>query len=233
MSTPTSNSICYNTAIPGIMDPAETDPSFKKNSDNRAYADPNGDLNIFIEGPYNSSTTDIDAITYKVFISKEDARNKNTVFEQDSAVVNADSTAEEISTAIIYSETDINNADLENFYLRIKHTQLMLARGTYVLRIFKKISTTANESDDSTEGFDEVRVISLTVRSNPIQGKVINDKYLETANSSNILIGSSATQCGCQASKCISDVLVAAGYCAVCSELNEINGEDVIDPNKE
>lgn len=220
--------ICYVTALPGIMDPSENGES-TKNSDDKEYTDPNGDLNIFIDGPYDAATTDFDALRFKVFISKEDARNKCVVLDKTSAAASMDDDSIDPTEVIIYYETDDNNDAYENLYLRIKHHQLMLARGTYVVRVFKKVIEDANEEDDTTDGYEQIRVFTLTVKSNPIQGYCVNNKYLSTAFQGGNLIAKgngcgSNKSCGCGSTD-ISKQLMALGYCKVSQELDKINGE--------
>lgn len=180
MSTSNSQEICYSTALPGIMDPSEADGGSSKNSANKEYTDPNGDLNIFIAGPYDSKTTNFDKLRFKIFISKEDARNKCVVLGKDSTVAAADDTSVDPKEVIVYYETDIHNADYENLYLKIHHTQLMLARGTYVVRIFQRQLTDEELEDEtyhtnSTDGYTQIKVFTLTVKSNPIQGPCVKE----------------------------------------------------------
>lgn len=226
-----SDEICFVTALPGIMDPSTSDNgSSSKNSANKEYTDPNGDLNIFIDGPYNAAETDFDSLRFKVFISKEDARNKCVVLDKTSAAASSDDESIDPTEVIIYYETDDSNADYENLYLRIKHQQLMLARGTYVVRVFKKVLEDANEEDDTTDGYEQIRVFTLTVRSNPIQGNCVNNKYLSTAFQGGNLINRGDgwndynKSCGC-GSISVAKQLMALGYCKVSQELDEINGE--------
>lgn len=230
-----SDEICYVTALPGIMDPSTSENgSSSKNSANKEYTDPNGDLNIFIDGPYNAAETDFDSLRFKVFISKEDARNKCVVLGKDSAVADADDTSVDPKEVIVYYETDIHNADYENLYLKIHHTQLMLARGTYVVRIFQRQLTDEELEDEtydtnSTDGYTQIKVFTLTVKSNPIQGPCVNQNYLSTAFKGGTMISGASGRSSCSNSSTCKDSLyrdlLAMGYCMTSAELDKINGE--------
>lgn len=234
MSTSNSQEICYSTALPGIMDPSEADGGSSKNSANKEYTDPNGDLNIFIAGPYDSKTTNFDKLRFKIFISKEDARNKCVVLGKDSAAADIDDTSVDPKEVIVYYETDIHNADYENLYLKIHHTQLMLARGTYVVRIFQRQLTDEELEDEtyhtnSTDGYTQIKVFTLTVKSNPIQGPCVNQNYLSTAFKGGTMISGASRRSSCSDSSTCKDSLyrdlLAMGYCMTSAELDKINGE--------
>jgi hypothetical protein len=210
--------LCFVNSLPGIMDPNDGSVSTNgtgKNKDSMAYADPNGDINVRIDGPYplEGDLYNVENIQFQVFISKEDARNKIPVYynaafgRQGRSVLTAkksenivdtsttmhrvmnlgyaqgklyvknvdtgkwmqisstipdvdnetnasalealeleDSDLEEIAnsicelkSAVIYSELDEYDPSQQYYYLKIRHGELRLARGTYVIRIFKEI----------------------------------------------------------------------------------------------
>ena len=228
-----SDNICYSTALPGLMDPSEADGGINKNSANKEYSDPNGDLNIFIKGPYDSRITDFDKIRFKVFISKEDARNKCVALEHTGKAASENDESVDPTEVIMYYETDGNDVNLENLYLRIKHNQLMLARGTYVVRVYQKVLDDANEEDDSTDGYEALRIFTLTVKSDPIQGRRVNNMYLSTAFQGgnfiqgNSLSSSSKYNKGSSCNGSVTKELLALGYCNESRELDQLNGESV------
>ena len=108
----------------------------------------------------------------------------------------------------------------------------MLARGTYVVRVYQKVLDYANEEDDSTDGYESLRVFTLTVKSDPIQGRRVNSRYLSTAfQGGNFIQGYSSNSYKCnQGSSCDGSVareLLALGYCNEARELDKLNGESV------
>lgn len=190
---------CYIESLPGLISTSAADKATNcpnaVSSDSldsagistsiaasKAYADPNGDINVQIDGPYPVEAGGVDPVTigrYQVFISKENAREKYTVYSNVSEGQSYDDNENEeaindISQAIIYSELDDEDTTQEYIYLKIKHTDLMLARGTYVIRIFK-------ETGENTNDYILIRMFTLTVKSDPIQGPTINNRYLSTA----------------------------------------------------
>ena len=227
--------LCFVNSLPGIMDPNDGSVSAsgaEKNKDTMAYADPNGDINVKIDGPYplEGDLYNVENIQFQVFISKEDARNKIPVYyngsfgrqgrsvllaKRQEEIVDAPTTMHrvmnfgylhgklyvknqdtgkwlqissvvptvandekasaldvteledldleeiangicELKSAVIYSEIDDMDPSQQYYYLKIRHGDLQLARGTYVIRIFKEILSEdkpyAPESMDVTVG---------------------------------------------------------------------------------
>lgn len=181
-------SICYNLALPGLMPPTDNpladdvdgSETSGKNSDSMYYTDANGDINIRIDGPYavagEGETDPIEQIQFKVFISKENAREKYAVMKNFGAGKGFKNTTDiDLNEAVLYSELDADDPTKEYFYLKIRYTDLALARGTYVVRIFKETAVDSGQ-------FESLKVFTLTVRSNPIQGPYVNRRYINTAN---------------------------------------------------
>lgn len=190
---------CYNNSLPGIINPNENSSSNAANTsgvvgdlnDNqtnigssgklssRVYADPNGDINVKIDGPFDASINPDPVTThmFKVFISKENAREKVVVYENSGFGVRVDEEDGSITPpkAVIYSEFDQENPKYVYTYLKLVHTDILLARGTYVIRIYKE------EKPDS-DTYLALKAFTLTVRSDPIQGKCVNNQYINTAN---------------------------------------------------
>lgn len=194
---PCNITACYSNSLPGILNPTENISSNSNTNgvvgdlddgsnigssghlESRVYADLNGDVNVRIDGPFDAAE-DPDPVTthkFKVFISKENAREKVVVYEQTGFGVRVDENDGSITpgTAIIYSEYDQENPKYVYTYLRLVHTDLLLARGTYVIRIYKQ------SAPDSTT-YNAVKAFTLTVRSDPIQGRCVNNQYIRTAN---------------------------------------------------
>lgn len=195
--------ICYTNAIPGILPNADKDTLGQTNTaqsvtsvnqsnvnsnslygvginsgiaNSMVYSDANGDINVLIDGPY-SADLDPDPVTvgrYQVFVSRENAREKYTVYKN---VGSAQSYKEDetIENAVIYSELDEADVTKVYVYLKIRHTDLLLARGTYVVRIYKETGAT-------TEEYNALRIFTLTVQSDPIQPDAVNTEYINTAN---------------------------------------------------
>lgn len=192
---PCNITACYSNSLPGILNPTENTSSNSNTNgvvgdlddgnnigssgklDSRVYADTNGDINVRIDGPFDATVDPVTTHKFKVFISKENAREKVVVYEQIGFGVRVDENDGSITpgTAIIYSEYDQENPKYVYTYLRLVHTDLLLARGTYVIRIYKQ-----SEPDSTT--YNAVKAFTLTVRSDPIQGRCINKQYIDTAN---------------------------------------------------
>lgn len=194
---PCNVTACYSNSLPGILNPTENSSSGSNINgvvgdlddgsnigssgklDSKVYADLNGDVNVRIDGPFDA-TIDPDPVTthqFKVFISKENAREKVVVYEKTGFGVRIDENDGSIipGTAVIYSEYDPKNPKYVYMYLKLVHTDLLLARGTYVIRIYK-------QSEPGSDTYNAVKAFTLTVRSDPIQGRCINSQYIHTAN---------------------------------------------------
>ena len=148
----------------------------------KMYTEPDGSINIHLDGPESVDTgIDTEALldpwnsnTYKLFISKENAREKFIVYEHSGPIQSfALDINTKVNNPIIFSEltTDQSTASL---YLRISTNQLLLARGTYVVRLYK--------SNINNNGYTLFKVFTLTAKSDPIQGPIINSRYLDTMN---------------------------------------------------
>lgn len=187
-------SLCYNSALPGLISPNdnaggsgdgttgvvsdinEAGTGTTTAASTMAYTDPNGDINVKIAGPFEASEDDIDDINFQVFISKENAREKFAVFKHSGFGKTIESdTPITPSIAVIYSELDEDNPEICYYYLKIRYQDLILARGTYVVRVYK-------ETEQDSGEFVPLKAFTLTVKSDPIQGPHINKKYIDTNN---------------------------------------------------
>lgn len=147
----------------------------------KMYTDPDGSINIHLDGPVtfqedqdgNVIVTDPwEDDNYCIFISLENAREKWTVFEH-TGPIKSFLQKDVVKNPIIYSEPSDGNI-AASLYLRISTDQLLLARGTYVVRLYK-----ANKHNN---GYTLFKAFTLTAKSDPIQGKDINRRYLNTMN---------------------------------------------------
>lgn len=187
-----SLSLCYNSALPGLIEPnqnsgaassggviSDISDSQKPSGNSQAsmaYADPNGDVNVKISGPYDISDDNVNKIDFRVFISKENAREKWAIFKFFGLGKKGyDDTSVTPTSAVIYSEIDDNDASKVYFFLKIRYKDLLLARGTYVVRIYQETSIGSGE-------YEALKSFTLTVVSDPIQGPFVNKTYIDTQN---------------------------------------------------
>lgn len=186
-------SLCYNSALPGLIEPNQNSGAqssdgvisdirdSQKPSGNSAssmaYSDPNGDVNVKISGPYNIADDYVNKIDFRVFISKENAREKWAVFKFFGLgkKTYGDDTSVTPTSAVIYSEIDDHDASKVYYFLKIRYKDLLLARGTYVVRVYQETSVGSGE-------YEALKVFTLTVVSDPIQGPFVNKTYIDTQN---------------------------------------------------
>ena len=148
------------------------------NMKTKIYASPQGDVDVAIEGPIsniNGSDPVKDGYIYGVYISMENAREKVTFFKRVNHGQSDLDGAPVVKNAIIFAERDSQDPTLSYIYLRLNHKNVMMARGTYVVRIYKSTAPNVNT-------FDLLSVFTITVKSDPIQGAIINKEYINTAN---------------------------------------------------
>ena len=144
----------------------------------KMYADPDGSVNIHIDGPTVIEETEApvdpwNSSSYKLFISKENAREKLVVYEHTGPISSFGKSVDDIiQNPILYSELDPTSS-MASLYLRISTDQLLLARGTYVVRLYRT---------NSQGNYTLFKVFTLTAKSDPIQGPEINERYLNTMN---------------------------------------------------
>lgn len=144
----------------------------------KMYTDPDGSVNIHIDGPTVIEETEApvdpwNSSSYKLFISKENAREKLVVYDHTGPISSfGKSTDDIIQNPILYSELD-STSSMASLYLKISTDQLLLARGTYVVRLYRT---------NSQGNYTLFKVFTLTAKSDPIQGPEINELYLNTMN---------------------------------------------------
>lgn len=185
-----NSSSCYNSALPGLINPTKNNSDGSDSSvisdmnqnwsgnsaSSMAYADPNGDVNVKISGPYDANLNNIEETNFQVFISKENAREKLAIFKHFGFGKKLDNSVSITpSVAVIYSELDEDNPDLAYYYLKLRYQDIVFARGTYVVRIYV-------ETEPNSGKYDALKTFTLTVKSDPIQGPYINKKYIDTNN---------------------------------------------------
>ena len=159
---------CYISAIPGLIDSESDSGSSVVN--NKYYADANGDIDLVIDGPYLKSDPDKYNRYYRIYVDQDTNREKFTMFCVDSQVCDEEDV--DITKSAVYSVESLGNDQYETYNFKINHKDLLLARGTYFIHIYRCVSSTPDNLE-----WEKIKYISLTVRSDPIQGKGINDQY--------------------------------------------------------
>lgn len=144
----------------------------------KMYTDPDGSVNIHIDGPtvIEEAEAPVDpwsSSSYKLFISKENAREKLVVYDHTGPISSFGKSVNDlVRNPILYSELD-STSSRASLYLKISTDQLLLARGTYVVRLYRT---------NSQGNYTLFKVFTLTAKSDPIQGPKINERYLNTMN---------------------------------------------------
>ena len=175
----------YLEALPGLV-PTDTDNGNVRPDgsglsgsikDTHIEADGLGNINILIDGPF-SKDLNVENL-YDVFITKEDPRNKLTILEvKDNVLLDFNQQPTPI-TAVI-KVTDSDNDTYENYWLHLSAKDILLARGTYVVYAYKN-QTVDNPSTDLTPTKVLVYKCTLTIKTDPVQGRAVNMRYLKTA----------------------------------------------------
>ena len=144
----------------------------------KMYTDPDGSVNIHIDGPTVIEDTEApvdpwNSSIYKLFISKENAREKLVIYDHTGPISSFGKSEDDtVQNPILYSELD-STSSKASLYLKISTDQLLLARGTYVVRLYRT---------NSQGNYTLFKVFTLTAKSDPIQGPEINERYLNTMN---------------------------------------------------